>query len=55
MGEIGQVANGTAPVALSADDITLFKSLGIAAEDLAAAHFVLERARDEGVGQAVEL
>ena len=32
------------------DDIVLFKSLGIAAEDLAMASLVLERARERGLG-----
>jgi alanine dehydrogenase len=32
------------------DDIVLFKSLGIAAEDLAVGALVLERARERGVG-----
>ena len=53
-GEIGEVASGARPGRLSPDDITLFKSLGIAAEDLAAAHFILEKARAQGVGQVVD-
>jgi ornithine cyclodeaminase/alanine dehydrogenase len=32
------------------DDIVLFKSLGIAAEDLAVGALVVERARERGVG-----
>ena len=32
------------------DDIVVFKSLGIAAEDVAAAAFVYERAVERGVG-----
>ncbi len=55
LGEIGEVANGTVAGRRSANDITLFKSLGVAAEDLASAHFVLRRAEAEGVGQVVEL
>ncbi len=55
LGEIGEVANGSVRGRLAQDDITLFKSLGIAAEDLAAAHFVFQRADAEGVGQLVEL
>ena len=35
-------------------EVTLYKSLGIAAQDLAAAHFVLEAARARGVGQTVD-
>jgi ornithine cyclodeaminase/alanine dehydrogenase-like protein (mu-crystallin family) len=36
-------------------DITLFKSLGIALEDVAVAVRVFERAREEGLGQPVRL
>ncbi len=53
-GEIGEVAAGTVIGRRSEADITLYKSLGIAAQDLAAAHFVLEAARADGVGQTVE-
>jgi ornithine cyclodeaminase/alanine dehydrogenase-like protein (mu-crystallin family) len=55
LGEIGEVANGTTAGRLSLGDVTLFKSLGIAAEDLAAAHQVLRKAEAAGVGQVVEL
>jgi ornithine cyclodeaminase/alanine dehydrogenase-like protein (mu-crystallin family) len=55
LGEIGEVANGTVIGRKTADDITAFKSLGVSPEDLAAAHFVLQRAEAEGVGQVVEL
>ena len=39
----------------SADEITLFKSLGVAVEDLVSAHYVLGRAREQGVGVDVNL
>jgi ornithine cyclodeaminase/alanine dehydrogenase-like protein (mu-crystallin family) len=55
LGEIGEVANGSVAGRLGGEDITLFKSLGVSAEDLAAAHFVLRRAETAGVGQVVEL
>ena len=55
LGEIGEVASGAVAGRLGADDVTLFKSLGVSAEDLAAAHFVLRRAEAEGIGQVVEL
>jgi ornithine cyclodeaminase len=55
LGEIGEVANGTAAGRLGAGDITIFKSLGVSAEDLAAAHFVLRQAEAAGIGQVVEL
>jgi ornithine cyclodeaminase len=53
-GEIGEVASGARPGRLAPADITLYKSLGIAAQDLAAAHHVLEAARARGVGQVVD-
>ena len=53
--EIGEVANGTKPGRRSSDEITLFRSLGVAAEDLAAASFVLDAARQRGLGQIAEL
>jgi len=44
VGEIGDVLLGRVPGRRSASEITLFKSLGIAVEDLAAAQYVYERA-----------
>ena len=55
VGEIGEVLLGKVPARTSADEITLFKSLGIAVEDLAAAHHVYEAAKDRGLGQWVEI
>jgi ornithine cyclodeaminase len=55
LAEIGEVASGAKPGRRGADEITVFRSLGIAAEDLAAAHFVLAAARAQGVGQTAEL
>jgi ornithine cyclodeaminase/alanine dehydrogenase-like protein (mu-crystallin family) len=45
LGEIGEVANGSKVGRGSPLDMTLYKSLGIAPQDLAAAHHVLEKAR----------
>jgi alanine dehydrogenase len=45
VGEIGEILTGRVPGRRSPDEITLFKSLGIAIEDLASAHFIHERAR----------
>jgi ornithine cyclodeaminase/alanine dehydrogenase-like protein (mu-crystallin family) len=50
LGEIGEVLNGTVPGRTSDTDITVYKSVGIAAQDLAAAHHIFERARKEGLG-----
>lgn len=55
VGEIGEILLGEVNGRGSPDEITLFKSLGLAVEDLASAHYVLERARAEGVGTTVEL
>lgn len=55
VGEIGEVLTGKAPVRTSPQEITLFKSLGIAIEDLAAAHYVYEAAKARGLGQWVEI
>jgi ornithine cyclodeaminase len=55
LGEIGEVAKGTVIGRRGPGDVTLFKSLGIAPEDLASAHYVLQRAEVAGVGQVVEL
>ena len=54
-GEIGEVANGTRPGRTSPDEVTLYKSLGVAPQDLAAAHSVLDRAGAAGIGQLIEL
>jgi ornithine cyclodeaminase/alanine dehydrogenase-like protein (mu-crystallin family) len=54
LGEIGEVANGSKVGRRSALDVTLYKSLGIAPQDLAAAHYVLEKARAAGIGQVID-
>jgi ornithine cyclodeaminase len=53
--ELGEVLNGDHPGRTSATEITLFRSLGLAVEDLAAGRLVYERARERGVGTEVEL
>jgi ornithine cyclodeaminase len=42
-GEIGEVLTGAKPGRTNAADITLFKSLGIAVEDLFAAHYIYDQ------------
>ena len=54
VGELGDVLLERAPGRATADEITLFKSLGLAVEDLASAHHIHARARAEGRGIAVE-
>ena len=53
--EIGEVIAGTKPGRQSADDITVYRSLGIAAQDLAAAHVILARAVERGVGHEIDM
>ncbi len=53
--EISDVVSGRVSGRRSAEDRTLFKSLGIALEDVAVAAFVYERARKEGIGQETAL
>jgi ornithine cyclodeaminase len=52
--ELGEVLVGDHPGRMSDDELTLFKSLGLAVEDLAAAELVVARARAEGAGTEVE-
>jgi ornithine cyclodeaminase len=48
--ELGEVLNGTQPGRASADEITLFKSLGLAVEDLAAAEYLYRKSKETGAG-----
>lgn len=48
VGEIGEVLLGRAAGRLSADDITVYKSLGHTAQDLATADAIVRLARDSG-------
>ncbi|HST14133.1 MAG TPA: ornithine cyclodeaminase family protein [Gaiellaceae bacterium] len=53
--ELGELLLGTAAGRTSDDEITLFKSLGIGVEDLAAGELVLQRAEAEDAGTVVSL
>src|SRR5256712_3733119 len=53
--EISEVVAGKVRGRTNADDITLFKSHGIAIEDVAVAALVYERARDGGIGKSISL
>jgi len=55
VGEIGEVLIGQIEGRQTPDEITLFKSLGLAVEDLAAANHVYGKAVDAGAGVFVEL
>lgn len=53
--EIGEVVVGSRPGRRSRAEITVFKSVGLAIEDLAAAQRAYMRARERGVGAQVEV
>lgn len=53
-GELGEVLIGRIPGRLAAEDVTVYESLGIALEDLAAAHDIHRRARETGAGLWLE-
>ena len=52
--ELGEVLVGTHPGRTSEDELTVFKSLGLGIEDLAAAELVVRKAREQGVGTEVD-
>ena len=52
--EIGEILIGKHPGRTSPDELTIFKSLGLAVEDLAAAEYVVRRAEETGTGTNVE-
>lgn len=54
LGEIGQVYDGTLAGRLSDQDITIYKSLGVAAQDLAAGHEIWKRVRQSLDGSAAD-
>jgi alanine dehydrogenase len=53
--EVGELLLGTKAGRSSPDQITLYKSVGIAAQDVAAAHLVLDTAREQNLGLDVDL
>jgi alanine dehydrogenase len=54
-GELGEIAARTCEGRRADDRVTIFKSLGLAVEDVAAAHLVYQRARAEGMGTAIQV
>jgi alanine dehydrogenase len=54
-GELGEVVLGRVAGRTSASAVTIFKSLGMAAEDVVAAALVAERAKAAGLGQSFDL
>lgn len=55
IGEVGQVPLGQVPGRQSPAEITLFESVGIAVEDLAAAQLIYQKACRQGLGVEVEI
>jgi ornithine cyclodeaminase/alanine dehydrogenase-like protein (mu-crystallin family) len=53
--EIGELVDGSKPGRTSSEQITLYKSVGIAVQDGTAAALVLRAARERGAGREVEL
>jgi ornithine cyclodeaminase/alanine dehydrogenase-like protein (mu-crystallin family) len=53
--ELGELVIGVKPGRSSEEEITVFRSLGLAVEDLAAAEYVARRARETGAGTEVPL
>jgi ornithine cyclodeaminase/alanine dehydrogenase-like protein (mu-crystallin family) len=52
--ELGELLTGTAPGRGGDDEITVFESLGLAVEDLAAASYLYEKATRLGIGTAAD-
>jgi alanine dehydrogenase len=55
LAELGEVVIGSAPGRTSPSELTLFKSVGLAIEDVAAAQHIHGKARGSGFGRFLEL
>jgi alanine dehydrogenase len=53
--EVGELVAGTRPGRTAADQITLYKSVGVAVQDAAAAALTLKVARERGAGREITL
>jgi ornithine cyclodeaminase len=53
--ELGELIAGSRPGRTDPDQITLYKSVGVAAQDAAAAALVLASARERSVGEEITL
>jgi len=53
--ELGELLCGARMGRTSREQITVYKSVGVAAEDAAAAALVVRRARERGIGRTIEL
>lgn len=55
VGEVGEILQGRLEGRKSEEEITMFETVGIAAEDLASAYLIYQKAKEHGVGVEVEL
>ncbi len=55
LAEIGELVTGVHPGRASNDEITLYKSVGVAAQDAIAARMVLNTAIEKGIGLNIEM
>jgi ornithine cyclodeaminase len=53
--ELGELVSGAKPGRTAADEITLYKSVGVAVQDAVAAALVLAAARDRGAGRQIDM
>ncbi len=53
--ELGQIVSGDAPGRVSDDEITLFKSVGNAVQDVVVARRAIDRANELGIGVSLDL
>jgi ornithine cyclodeaminase len=53
--DLGELVRGAKPGRTSPDELTLYKSVGVAVQDAAAAALVLSAARERGMGREVDL
>ena len=49
-GEIGELITGAKQGRESDEEVTIFKSVGLSIQDISAAHYVYQRALEEGAG-----
>lgn len=52
--ELGEIITGNARGRIDADQVTVFKSVGIAVQDALAAELAIKTAREGGIGQEIE-
>lgn len=54
-GEIGEIAAGNLPGRTSDDEVTFFKSVGLAVQDVAVAELIMRRAKELSLGLDIEI